>query len=73
MVTFVIILYPFQFFICVCIGMFRVRSVGFIKQGSFSTIDFFPTHEGRFRYVISSANERISNAGTIEFYGIIFS
>ncbi len=54
--------------------MFRERSVRFIKQGNFSTIEFFvPAHEGRFRYVISSANERNSNAGTIEFDGIIFS
>lgn len=30
----VVILNPFQFFICVCIGMLRVRSMGFIKQGS---------------------------------------
>lgn len=73
-VTFVIILYPFQLFICVCIGMLRERFVGSIKQRSFSTIEFFvPTHEGRFRYVISSANERNSNAGMIEFDGIIFS
>ena len=73
-ITSVIILYPFQFFIYVCIGMFRVRSVEFIKQGSLSTIEFFvPTHEGRFRYEISSANERNSNAGTREIDGIIFS
>lgn len=39
-VTSVIILYPFQFFICVCIGMFREGSVGFIKQGNFGTIEF---------------------------------
>lgn len=69
-----IILYPFQFFVCVCIGMLRERFAGFIKQGSFGTIEFFvPTHEGRFRYVISSAKERNSNAGMIEFDGIIFS
>ena len=42
-VTSVIILYPFQLFICVCIGMFRERFVGFIKQRSFSTFAFILT------------------------------
>ena len=60
---------PFKLKVCMSIRMNRKRSMGFVRQRLLSPIKaFIPTHEGSFRYMISTADKSYRTTATVELY-----
>ena len=64
---------PLEFLFCVGIRMWRMWSVGSVKERLLCAVESaVPAHERSLGDVVSSADIGNSISGTVEFYSVIF-